>query len=98
MNWLIIILVVLGVVCVFGGGNDKRAALSVIEGAFAHTIEPDSSAFYQEVSTPVSLGQTNASVARNDQRAESQIALRHRRLLRTGLASGEEFQNAMSRR
>ena len=52
MNWLIIILVVLRVVCVFGGGNDKRNALSVIEGAFAHTIEPDSPAFYQEVSAP----------------------------------------------
>ena len=50
MNWLIIILGVLVVVCAFGGFNDKRNALSVIEGAFAHTIEPDSSAFYREVS------------------------------------------------
>ena len=52
MNWLIVILVVIGVVCVLGGGNDKRNALSVIEGAFLHTVEPDSSAVYQEVSAP----------------------------------------------
>ena len=52
MNWLIIILGVLVVVCAFGGFNDKRNALSVIEGAFAHTIEPDSSAVYKEVSAP----------------------------------------------
>ena len=79
MHWLTRILVVIGVVCVLGGGNDKRTALSVIEGAFVHTVEPDSSptAFYQEVSAPVSptrtvgFRQTNARVERNDLRAQS---------------------------
>ena len=94
MNWLILFLVIIGVVCVLGGGNDKRNALSVIEGAFLHTVEPDSSAFYKEVSTPVSLGQTNARVERNDQRAESL----YRASSRASTANGVAIRTSIPKR